>query len=153
MASTEHLKVPLAEEQLAIQKTSHAGGEAAFRKVVQEQQVNVNVPITKESVSISRHAPTSAQVPADAFRAKEILVPTRVEDVQAVKTAVVREEVDISKIAQQELRPVTDTLRREDLVEVGMCGCASCFAWLGSAHSDDLHRYGVRCSSNFLPFG
>jgi len=117
------MTIPLSEEQLEIRKVMReVPAVVGIRKEVQEQMVSINVPIQRETVVIERRPYTgTGAAPANAFRGQEVLVQTKVEDIEVVKRPVIREEVVLRKDFIQESKPVVDTLRREDIVEIGTC--------------------------------
>lgn len=119
--NAETMTIPLAEEQLEIRKVMReVPAVVGVRKEVQEQMVSVNVPVQRETVVIERRPYTGTALPnADAFRGQEVLVQTKVEDVEVIKRPVIREEVVLRKDYIQESKPIVDTLRREDIVEIG----------------------------------
>jgi len=116
---SERISMPLVEEQLEIRKGIREGGMGALniRKEVQEQAVAVNVPVSRETVTVERvPAMGNTNIPNDAFQTREFTIPTREETIEVIKKPVVREEVQIRKDLIEENRVVQDTLRREDIV-------------------------------------
>ena len=116
--------VELREEQLTARKESVQTGQVEVGKRVVEEQRTVEVPVTREEVTIERqpvNRPTDKPVGADA---DTIRVPVREERVEFEKRPVVREEVSVEKRPVTETEPHTDTVRREEAV-INRAGAAS----------------------------
>jgi uncharacterized protein (TIGR02271 family) len=114
--------VQLRREELAARKqTVDAGRVGVATRVVQEQQT-LEVPVTREEVTIERHAvdrrPSATPIAATS---ETLSVPVHEEQLAAEKQAVVYEEVHVAKRAVHDTQPVSMTLRKE-VVDVDTIG-------------------------------
>ena len=105
----------LREEELTARKQSVQAGEVEIRKNVVEEQRTLEVPVTREEVTIERHAVDRrpADAPIGEGSREVIEVPVTEERVSAEKRAVVTEELEVGKRAVQETQQVSGTVRRE----------------------------------------
>lgn len=101
------------EERLTVDKQAEKAGEVHVGKHVVEEQQAVDVPVTREEVSIDRR---SVDRPAggEAFTEDSIDVPVYEERVEASKEARVVEELEVGKTATTDTQRVEDTVRREE---------------------------------------
>jgi len=107
----------LREEELSTRKRSVETGQVSIGKEVVSEQRTIDVPVTREEVTIERHAVDRR--PSDRAideRDETISVPVHEEQVTAEKRAVVYEEVEVGKRAVQETQHVSETVRREEAV-------------------------------------
>jgi uncharacterized protein (TIGR02271 family) len=116
-ADTERDTLRLREEQLQARKTSVETGRVQLGKEVVEEQRTMDVPVTREEVTIERQPVDRrpAERPIDATESETIRVPVREEQVEVEKKPVVYEEVGIGKGVTEEKQQVSDTVRREEL--------------------------------------
>jgi uncharacterized protein (TIGR02271 family) len=114
--------VQLREEELAARKQSVEAGRVSLGTEVVEEQQTLEVPVTREEVTIERHPvdrrPSNEPISATS---ETLNVPVREEQVSVDKQAVVYEEVNIGKRAVQETQRVSDTVRK-DVVDVDATG-------------------------------
>jgi uncharacterized protein (TIGR02271 family) len=105
----------LREEELTARKHSVETGHVAIGKDVVSEQRTMDVPVTREEVTIERHAVDRrpSDGPIDE-RGKTISIPVHEEHVTAEKQAVVYEEVEVGKRAVQETQHVSETVKREE---------------------------------------
>lgn len=107
--------VQLREEELQARKQSVEAGKVRIGKDVVTEEKNLEVPVTREEVSIERHPverrPASGAIGEDE---QTIRVPVHEEQVSVDKQAVVTEEINVGKRAVQETREVSGTVRREE---------------------------------------
>jgi len=107
--------VQLREEELQARKTEVEAGEVGIRKEVVTEQQTLDVPVTREEVTVERR-PVDRR-PADApigEGGEEIRVPVREEEVTVEKRPVVTEEIEIGKRQVQDTERVSGTVRREE---------------------------------------
>ena len=107
----------LREEELSTRKQSVETGQVSIGKEVVSEQRTIDVPVTREEVTIERHAVDRR--PSDRAideRGETISIPVHEEQVTAQKQAVVYEEVEVGKRAVQETQRVSETVRREEAV-------------------------------------
>jgi uncharacterized protein (TIGR02271 family) len=107
----------LREEELRARKTTVETGRVKLGKDVVEEQRTLDVPVTREEVTIERHPVERrpSDRPIDTTESETIRVPVREEQVEVEKTPVVYEEVGVGKRVTQETRQLSDTVRREEL--------------------------------------
>ena len=114
--------VQLRREELAARKqTVDAGRVGVATRVVQEQQT-LEVPVTREEVTIERHAvdrwPSATPIAATS---ETLSVPVHEEQLTTEKHAVVYEEVNLGTRAVHDSQQVLATLRKE-VVDVDTIG-------------------------------
>jgi uncharacterized protein (TIGR02271 family) len=114
--------VPLREDELAARKQTVEVGAVSLGTEVVEEEQTLEVPVTREEVTIERHAVDRRPSAEPIAATSEVLrVPVRGDQVSVDKQAVVYEEVDLSKRAVQETQRVSDTVRKE-VVDVDATG-------------------------------
>lgn len=115
---TDTDRIRVHEEELQAKKVSQESGAVNVRKDVVEEQRQLDVPVMREEVEVTRHAVSGDVSPDDtAFRetGDTIRVPIVEERVEVRKVPRVVEEVEISKRAVQDTQRVSDTVRREEV--------------------------------------
>jgi len=124
LTDRDRVEVPVVEEQLNVGKREVERGAVRLRKKVTEQEQTVNVPLREEEVHVERRPVEgrATDLPADAFEEVDIEIPIRGEEAEVTKQAVVREEVDVHKHTRERQQPVSDTVRREEVVVEGADG-------------------------------
>ncbi|ARV59094.1 photosystem reaction center subunit H [Nostocales cyanobacterium HT-58-2] len=109
----------LYEERLIANKERRKTGEVAIGKHIETETARVAVPLEKERVVIERTTPTDVTPvhPTDAdFREGEVARMEIYEETPDIhKEAVVREEVRVKKVVEQDTAEATETIRREEL--------------------------------------
>ncbi|HIK05629.1 MAG TPA: DUF2382 domain-containing protein [Trichormus sp. M33_DOE_039] len=115
-----HQTLRLYEERLIANKRRQKTGEVAVGKHVETETARVAVPVERERVVIERVTPQDAGKvvsPAEAdFREGEVArVELHEETPDIRKEAVLREEVRVKKVVEQETIQAEDTIRREEL--------------------------------------
>jgi uncharacterized protein (TIGR02271 family) len=107
--------VQLREEELQARKQPVETGRVQVGKEIVEEQRTLNVPVTREEVTVERHAvsrrPSDTPIGEDD---KSIRVPVREEQVSVEKRPVVTEEISVGKQVVQETQQVSGTVRREE---------------------------------------
>jgi uncharacterized protein (TIGR02271 family) len=106
------------EERIQADKTRKQTGEVAVGKRVVEQQADMEIPVTREEVQVSRRRVDRAANTTEDFTEDEgtIRVPVTAEEVNVNKEPRVVEEVVVSKRPVTETKRVSDTVRREEVV-------------------------------------
>jgi len=107
--------VELREEELQARKQSVEAGQVRIGKEVVEEQKTLQVPVTREEVTVERHR--VARQPSDrpiGDGGETIQVPVREEQVSVEKRPVVTEEIEVGKREVQETQQVSGTVRREE---------------------------------------
>jgi uncharacterized protein (TIGR02271 family) len=114
--------VQLREEELAPRKHVVEGGRVSVGTDVVEEQQTLEVPITREEVTIDRQPVERRPSPEPVSASRdELSVPVREEQVSVSKQPVIYEEVGLGKRAVQETQHVSDTVRKE-VVDVDATG-------------------------------
>jgi len=112
--SRDEIRVPLAEEEIEVQKYATQKGGVRISKEVVTEEKQVTVPVTREEISVER-VPAEGRTPAEAsFQKEEITVPIVEEEIAVTKRPVVREEVRVRKEQVQEQRAASAEVRREE---------------------------------------
>jgi uncharacterized protein (TIGR02271 family) len=101
------------EERLTVDKQTQKAGEVRVGKRVVEEQQAVDVPVSREEVSIQRRE-VDRPASGEAFTEESIDVPVYEERVEAGKEARVVEELEVDKTATTGTARVQDTVRREE---------------------------------------
>lgn len=115
-----HQTLRLYEERLIANKRRQKTGEVAVGKHIETETARVAVPVERERVVIERVTPQDAGKavsPGEAdFREGEVArVELHEETPDIRKEAVLREEVRVKKVVEQETVQAEDTIRREEL--------------------------------------
>jgi uncharacterized protein (TIGR02271 family) len=105
----------LREEELQARKQSVEAGEVRIGKEVVEERRTMDVPVSREEVTVERR-PVNRQPSDTPIGAEDetIRVPIREERVEVEKRPVVTEEISIGKQTVQETQQVSGTVRREE---------------------------------------
>jgi len=112
----ETLRVPVHEEELTATSRPVERGEVRVSKDVIAEEQQIDVPVTEEHAHVTRRrVDREVQAGDQAFEEGTIEVPLRGEEVDVEKRARVVEEVDVEKHAEQDVRRVSDTVRREEV--------------------------------------
>jgi uncharacterized protein (TIGR02271 family) len=112
---TDEESIPLREERLDISKKSQEDEATVTKKPVKETKT-VEVPLTREEVSIERR-PASGQTEAQSpIQSKEdIKIPLKREEAEVSKKPYVKEEAVIKKKAFTDKKEVTEDVTSEEL--------------------------------------
>ena len=113
---TERIRVH--EEELEARKVAQEAGAVRVSKDVVEEERQIDVPVMREEVQVTRHAVSGdASADSSAFQSDgdTIRVPVVEETVEVRKVPRVVEEIEISKTAVQGTERVSDTVRREEV--------------------------------------
>jgi uncharacterized protein (TIGR02271 family) len=113
--TSDEQTMQLREEDLQARKKSVETGRVRVDKDVLEEEQTLDVPVTREEVTIERH-PVDRR-PADGAIGEDnesIRVPVHEEQVSVGKRAVVTEEIEIGKRQVQDTQRVSGTVRREE---------------------------------------
>jgi uncharacterized protein (TIGR02271 family) len=102
-----------AEERLTVDKQTEQAGAVRVGKHVVEEEQSVDVPVTREEVTIQRRAVDRPATEED-LKESTVTVPVMEERVRTGKEARVVEELEIGKTAKTDTKRVTDTVKREE---------------------------------------
>jgi len=108
-------KMKLREERLRIEKERVSAGQVNVRKEVTTERQNVQVPVEREEVVITRRDVSGGGSTADAgtIGDEEIRIPVSEERVNVSKDTVVTGEVEIGKRKTTDTQTVSDDVRKE----------------------------------------
>ncbi len=111
--------IPVYEEQLRVGKREVGRGSVRVRSYVVEQPVQEQVHLREERVHVERRpVDRPADVAAGAaepFRERTIEVTATAEEAVVAKEARVKEEIVVSKDAEERTETVSDTVRRTEV--------------------------------------
>ena len=124
ISTAENQTIKLYEEKLVTHKERREVGEVTIGKRVETEIEEVEVPVEKEKVVVSRHEVSDSQTavdPAEATFESGAVAKVKVyeETVDVEKQAFVREEVEVKKEVEKDVVNVSETLRKEELEMVG----------------------------------
>jgi len=101
------------EERLTVDKQTEKAGDVRVGKRVVEERQSVDVPVTREEVTIERR-PVDRPASGEALTEDSIDVPVYEERVDVGKETRVVEELEVGKTATTETERVDETVRREE---------------------------------------
>lgn len=142
---TASQRIPVVEEQLKIGKREvERGGVRVYSRIV-ETPVNESIELREERVDVQRRAVDQPINPADAAAFKEQSIEMRASAEEAVvqKSAVVVEEVTISKQVSERQEQIHDTVRHTEVEVERLDGMA------GNAGMNDDTYYRSHFQSNY----
>lgn len=116
----DHQTLKLYEERLVANKRRVQTGEVTVGKHIETETAQVSVPVEKERVIIERTTPAEAGrvvAPGEATfgEAQVARIDLYEETADVHKEAILREEVNIRKVVEQDTVQAQETLRREEL--------------------------------------
>jgi uncharacterized protein (TIGR02271 family) len=112
---TNKESIPLTEERLDVSKKSEENQATITKKPVKETKT-VEVPLTREEISIERRPPsgqTEAQSPIQSE--EEIKIPLKREEAHVSKKPYVKEEVIVKKKAVTDNKEIREDITSEEL--------------------------------------
>jgi uncharacterized protein (TIGR02271 family) len=107
-------RIQLREEELRPRKEAVEAGEVGIRKEVVEEQKTMDVPVTREEVTVERRPTERRPAEKPVGEDEKLRVPVREEQVSVEKQPVVSEEVEIGKRKMEGTKEVGGTVRREE---------------------------------------
>jgi uncharacterized protein (TIGR02271 family) len=114
---TNQQHVPLTQEKLNVSKVSQENQTTVTKKPITETKT-VEVPVTREEISIERRPPsgqTEAQSPIQSQ--EKIKIPLKREEVEVTKKPYVKEEIVITRKPVSETRQISEDIITEQIVE------------------------------------
>lgn len=111
--TTDDTVLERSEERLVVDKDVAEAGRVRVGKHVVEQEQSVDVPVTREEVTINRRAVDRPVGDAD-FGDETIDVPVYAENVDISKESRVVEELEVGKTQVTDTERVQETVRREE---------------------------------------
>lgn len=116
------VSVPVREEELIARKTpQQETGRVHIHKDVVEEPQSIEVPVTREEVTVERVPVQGSgqQIGPDAFQERDIEVPVMGEEVTAEKRTRAGEEIHLHKQQVTEQERFSDTVRKERVTVEG----------------------------------
>lgn len=109
------IRIPLAEEEVKIEKHLHDAGSVQVRKRVITENKHFTVPVNHEEVDVETVPITemSTAAPGHLFEEETITVQLHEEDIEIKKRPVIREEVRIHKTVLSTEQEADTTVQRE----------------------------------------
>jgi len=117
-SSKQSTVIPILEEEVHIGKHQVETGKVRVKKVVQEKQEWVDVPLMREAIEIKR-VPINRPVdsPVAVRKERETIIVSLLEEVLVVqKQLVLKEEIHITTQRSEHHQPQQVTLRREEVL-------------------------------------
>jgi uncharacterized protein (TIGR02271 family) len=109
-------RLQLREEELVARKRAVHTGDVQLRTEVVSEQQTLEVPVTREEVTIERREVARRPSDRSIGAGETVEVPVREEQVQLDKQTVVYEEVNVGKQAVEETQHLSERVRREEAV-------------------------------------
>jgi uncharacterized protein (TIGR02271 family) len=107
--------VQLREEELVARKERVETGQVQIGKEIVSEQRTLEVPVTREEVTVERHRVEPRLATGAIGEGDEtIRVPVHADQVSVEKRAVVTEEIGVDKRKVQDTKQVSGTVRREE---------------------------------------
>ena len=116
----EDEQIDLVEERLRVGKRERDAGSVKVRSYVVEKPVETDVTLREEKVKLERHPANrvlSKEEAAAAFGAvgKTVEVHARSEEAVIDKEAVLKETIDVEKVATEKTKHIVDTIRETEV--------------------------------------
>ena len=114
----QEIRVPLRDEEIMVEKVNRETGHVRIHKSVRVEEKHITVPVIREELVVE-HLPASqaraaAAVGDDLFEEGTIDVTLHEEEVHVSKRPVIREELRVRKVAHEEQRDASASLRHEE---------------------------------------
>lgn len=150
-SSVEEERIPIIEEELRVGKREVERGGARVRSYVREVPVREEVTLREEHVQVERRpveqaaetASTASAATGDMLQERTIEMVERAEEAVVQKVANVREEVVVSKTAEERTEQIEDTVRRTEVeIDEGAGGASdrSAFGGFGGSPREGSER-------------
>jgi uncharacterized protein (TIGR02271 family) len=115
----QELRIPVVREEVRVGKREVERGRVRVRKVHGERQEQVDLPLVRQEVEIQRvpvNRPVAGPVAAREEEDGTVVLSVVEEVLEVHKSWVLREEIRLRRKTVRTRRPVTVTLRTEDVV-------------------------------------
>lgn len=118
----DEMHVPVIDEEVLVERTSHQVGEVSVTSETTRDQVEVPTTVTHEEIRVERRRLDHAMTPEEYHGMEDVTgtirLPIVEEEVHVTKTPVVREELVIKKLPVTETKTVAeDVMHTEPHVE------------------------------------
>ncbi|MEG0475095.1 MAG: YsnF/AvaK domain-containing protein [Carnobacterium sp.] len=110
-------KIRLQKEKLDVHTNEVQTGEVHVDKKVTEETQTVDVPVKHDEITVERHPVAEGETAAGEADLKDesFTIPVKEEQIEVHKRPVVTEEVEIEKETKENMKQVSETVRKEDL--------------------------------------
>jgi uncharacterized protein (TIGR02271 family) len=112
----DELRVPLFEEQVTIERSTHDAGSVRVHKRIVVEQKNVAVPLRREEVVVE-HVPAAqaGEAKGEPFKEEHFAIPLHEEGYTLSTKPVVREEVRVKRVTRQDEARAATSVRHEEV--------------------------------------
>ncbi|ENK0555576.1 YsnF/AvaK domain-containing protein [Clostridium botulinum] len=107
------MKMQLREEQMKISKNKIQTGEVSIHKEVLTEEKNITVPVKREELVIENTVCDSQFHDKSEGHTETIRIPIKEERIDIHKQPVDLEDVSVSKDQYEEVKHITETLKKE----------------------------------------
>lgn len=111
--TSNSVNIPLREEQLKVSKNKIQTGKVTMHKEVSTEEKNITVPVKHEELVIEKTNFDSESPNTSDAHTKTVRIPLSEERIDIQKHTVPLEDVSVSKHQYEEVKHVTETLRKE----------------------------------------
>ena len=106
-------KMQLREEQMKISKNKRKTGEVSIHKEVLTEEKNIAIPVKREELVIEKTVFDSQSDNKSDAHTETIRIPISEERIDIHKQPVALEEVSVGKHQYEEVKEITETLKKE----------------------------------------
>lgn len=115
----EERVIPIIEEQLRIDKKIIEKARYTFDKEVAEEQVELNIPLNHEHISIEKkeiNQYVEVAPPAVRYEGVTMIISVLREEAVVVKKLMLVEELHVTRHSSEEMHSSTHTVRKEKII-------------------------------------
>lgn len=117
------VEMQLGEEQMKISKDKIQTGKVSIHKEILIEEKNITVPVKREELIIEKTVPDSKSHNKSGSHSESIRIPVSEERIDIHKRPVDLEDVSVSKHQYEEVKHITETLKKE-IPHIGIKGNA-----------------------------
>jgi uncharacterized protein (TIGR02271 family) len=115
----EERVIPIIEEQLKVEKKIIEKARYTFDKEVAEEQVELNLPLNREHITIEKkefNQYIETAPPAVRYEGDTMIISVIREEAVVVKKLILVEELHVTRHNSEEMHSSTHTVRKEKIV-------------------------------------
>jgi len=115
----EERVIPIIEEQLRIDKKIIEKARYTFDKEVAEEQVELNIPLNQEHITIEKreiNQYVETAPPAVRYEGDTMIISVLREEAVIVKKLMLVEELHVTRHSSEEMHSSTHTVRKEKII-------------------------------------
>jgi len=115
----EERVIPIIEEQLRIDKKIIKKARYTFDKEVAEEQVELNIPLNQEHITIEKkeiNQYVETAPPAVRYEGDTMIISVLREEAVIVKKLMLVEELHVTRHSSEEMHSSTHTVRKEKII-------------------------------------